>query len=250
MSKIYNKIEWNNILYSISNHTTSYKGNYIYLLDLGNNYYKFGRTANIISRLRNHFNKHKFNSIVKLWNCEKYISDIERCIKIYAVGMMILEQYKGETEIIKTNDISKVIDYVDIIATTLSKDNISDKEINHIIDTVLLEKELYSVLLIHRKIYKCPKCESDFATMYKIIEHTCDGIHNIENNTHHLMTYINMCFGDITLPIPHVDYFSQQDNGLQKLIDDNVLYQNSDVEIEEFIVNGRVEKIEWRKFAC
>jgi hypothetical protein len=104
------KIELAKIMCS---HTYENNKSYVYLLDFGNNYYKFGVSKILSERLRNHFYKHHFYSIVKLWKCENFSLQVERCIKVYADNHGIRDKYRGEVEIIRTDNISPVISFID-----------------------------------------------------------------------------------------------------------------------------------------
>jgi hypothetical protein len=49
----------------------------IYLLDFGNNYYKFGLTTDIICRMKTHFRNHYFLSIIGIWDCGHHMLNVE-----------------------------------------------------------------------------------------------------------------------------------------------------------------------------
>ncbi len=112
-------------------------GKYVYLLDFGDNYYKFGLTTNIITRIRTHFRHHHFYSVIKIWECGNYIRDVENNIKKYALKHEILKTYRKETEVINTINLNVIINYIDNIVDNLPKNTMLDNEDDEIVYNVL-----------------------------------------------------------------------------------------------------------------
>jgi hypothetical protein len=165
-------------------HKYTINGKYVYVLDFGNNYYKFGRTNNIKKNLYEYFNTHHYYSIIKLWDCGEYTNAIKKCIKVYAKSLNALESYRGETEIIKTNNIGVIIEFIDAIAAKIPAENMSDKEFYESIEDILVAKNIAGELIKRKKSakpkkaidenslkYKCEKCERMFQRPNNLANH-------------------------------------------------------------------------------
>ncbi len=162
--------ELRKILGGIAN--CSVNGGYVYLLDFGDGYYKFGLTTNIITRMTTHFRHHQFHNIVKTWECGEFVREVEKSIKEYAIRCGILETYRKETEVIKTADIGTVINYIDDIVSKLPKNNMLKSEFGKIVEDVLVKRGLNKVLQRGQTViasikkpqkeFKCDKCGKVF----------------------------------------------------------------------------------------
>jgi predicted GIY-YIG superfamily endonuclease len=162
--------ELRKILGGIAN--CSVNGGYVYLLDFGDGYYKFGLTTNIITRMTTHFRHHQFHNVVKTWECGEFVREVEKSIKEYAIRCGILETYRKETEVIKTADIGVVINYIDDIVSKLPKNNVPKSEFGKIVEDVLVKRGLNKVLQRGQiviasikkpqKEFKCDKCGKVF----------------------------------------------------------------------------------------
>jgi len=83
----------------------------VYLIYITNDLYKFGISKNIEKRLKRHKRELDYQYVVKCWDCSNRTisSAIESNIKVYSRINKIKRIYKGQTEIIKTNNIDGLI---------------------------------------------------------------------------------------------------------------------------------------------
>ena len=118
----------------------------VYLIYIKDTIYKFGITKNIIKRIANHNRLLKHKYIVKLWDCLNgtISKNVEDDIKQYLKANNLNCSYEGQTEIINTNNIEKIIKIFD----------------NYVVHRVSEYKELYN----DRKI------EQQLILMDKVIE--------------------------------------------------------------------------------
>lgn len=91
----------------------------LYLININDEYYKYGITQNIKKRLTTHRNLLKYKYVIKCWDCinrtvsKRVEDDIKRFLKINKLNC----EYKGNFEIIKTTQIEKIIDILNQYVT-------------------------------------------------------------------------------------------------------------------------------------
>jgi hypothetical protein len=118
-------------------------GNFFYLINIGDGYFKYGVSFNVINRLTTHFHKFHFQSIVDIWECGKYMRIIESCVKRYAYNNEIDAIYNQYTEILKTDNIKIIVEFVNNLLEVLPKDDKSIEEINKTLRAFLVAKGIH-----------------------------------------------------------------------------------------------------------
>lgn len=85
----------------------------IYVLEVSPGVYKFGITESILTRLRTHYRKLRFVSIVKIFECSNkdVVRNVETRFKKYAKSIKILVATHGLTEIIHVDDIKPYLNW-------------------------------------------------------------------------------------------------------------------------------------------
>jgi hypothetical protein len=150
--------------HAVSKVSFEYGCKYVFLIDFGNNYYKFGKSMNVSKRLQDLFNKHHYYSVLKLWKCGEYLCAVEKCIKTYAKSKGILETYRGENDVIRIDNITTVntlISYIDDIVSKIPNNNISDN------DFYILSEDTLTKMGINKILIKRKKCAGDKVVVNK-----------------------------------------------------------------------------------
>ena len=150
----------------------------IYMLEVEPGFYKFGKTTNMMSRLRTHFNDMNFINIIDVFDCvdDRIMKDTETELKSYArsIGSLVKKYHK--TEIINTNDINIYTDYVkrlieEKLAHQPIKEKIVIKEV--IIEQVVIKEVLIDNLTIDETVVPaiCDKFTcADCGKVFKLVK--------------------------------------------------------------------------------
>jgi phage anti-repressor protein len=88
----------------------------LYLIHIKDNFYKFGVTANILKRLRNHKVNLDYDYVIKCWDLiNRTISKkVEDSIKLYAKHEKINATYNTETEVIEVANIDNIVKVINV----------------------------------------------------------------------------------------------------------------------------------------
>jgi prophage antirepressor-like protein len=143
--------ELNNLLnvefpYNVNEYRTKFTPS-VYVIDLSNNIYKFGKSKQIDHRLKTHKRILKYNNLIKIYefSSEYLMSRFEVAIKRYIKSININRIDKGY-EFFETNNIEQVIDYLNNLYeyfSNTSNNKLLGKYNNKTLDiTLLLDKEI------------------------------------------------------------------------------------------------------------
>lgn len=153
----------------------------LYILEVEPLIYKFGITIHIFGRLRKHYRDMKFRSIIKIYDCtyDSIMCGTEHKLKKLAMAYDELIIKYGKTEIIRTDNIDKYLDFIrnEISANLLNHQPENRRDIikpttavpNYNITVVINTTDTSQVHHIDNK--KCYNCGKEFKLVTDLQRH-------------------------------------------------------------------------------
>jgi prophage antirepressor-like protein/predicted GIY-YIG superfamily endonuclease len=162
------------LTYDINNYKNS---SVVYLLHVGENYFKYGITDDLKTRITIHMKDFGQNTnVVNLWILDNTndIKTIETNLKNQVRVLKINTTYKGKTEIIQTNDVYDIDHIIDLIDKYIGQLN-QDKNKLVPLDNQVKMKELDNIIKLEMEktkqfesVEKTKQLESDNKTKLEI----------------------------------------------------------------------------------
>ena len=210
-----NKQKFTKSYFDINKHTNK---EVLYLIFIKNDIYKFGITNDIRKRLMNHAKFLKYQYVIKCWDStnrtvsKKIEDNIKRYIKVNKFN----HQYEGQTEIIKTNDIDKLIKVFDVYVSN---------EITEYND-IFRNKELEQKIILAEKMIELHKLQA--IELDKHVE-IINGLHNMKGNN--ITIYLNDIFKSNNNIQINQDVVIFENNNDKLQLDKKIIKEIDDIEL-------------------